>query len=64
MTQPAISAAVSALSREVGTTLLERAGRGVRPTPAGHEFAAYAADVIGLLEQGRQAARDAEARAR
>ena len=62
VTQPAISAAVTALSREVGVTLFERAGRGVRPTPAGREFAAYAADVIGLLEQGRHAARDAEAR--
>jgi len=61
VTQPAISAAVTALSREVGVNLLERAGRGVRPTPAGREFAAYAADVIGLLEQGRHAARDAEA---
>lgn len=62
VTQPAISAAVTALSREVGVDLLERAGRGVRPTPAGREFAAYAADVIGLLAQGRHAARDAEAR--
>jgi DNA-binding transcriptional LysR family regulator len=61
VTQPAISAAVTALSREVGVSLLERAGRGVRPTPAGREFAAYAADVIGLLEQGRHAAHDAEA---
>ncbi len=61
VTQPSVSAAVSALSREVGVSLLERDGRGVRPTPAGHEFAAYAADVIGLLEQGRRAAREAEA---
>jgi LysR family transcriptional regulator, low CO2-responsive transcriptional regulator len=62
VTQPAISAAVTALSRELGVSLLERAGRGVRPTPAGREFAAYAADVIGLLDQGRHAAREAEAR--
>ncbi len=61
VTQPSVSAAVTALSREVGVSLLEREGRGVRPTPAGHEFAAYAADVIGLLEQGRRAAREAEA---
>jgi LysR family transcriptional regulator, low CO2-responsive transcriptional regulator len=60
VTQPSVSAAVSALSREVGVKLLEPAGRGVRPTAAGHEFAAYAADVIGLLELGRRAARDAE----
>jgi DNA-binding transcriptional LysR family regulator len=45
VTQPSVSAAVGALSREVGVDLLEREGRGVRPTPAGREFAAYAADV-------------------
>ena len=56
VTQPSMSAAVTALSRELGVDLLERDGRGVRPTPAGREFAAYAADVIGLLEQGRRAA--------
>ena len=61
VTQPSVSAAVTALSREVGTRLLERDGRGVRPTAAGREFAAYAADVLGLLEQGRRAAREAAA---
>ena len=33
----------------------------MRPTPAGDAFAPYAADVIGLLEKGRQAAREAVA---
>jgi DNA-binding transcriptional LysR family regulator len=59
VTQPSVSAAITALSREVGTPLLERDGRGVRPTPAGDAFAPYATDVIGLLEQGRRAAREA-----
>ncbi len=59
VTQPSVSAAVSALSAEVGTALTEREGRSVRPTPAGHAFAAYAADVVGLLEQGARAAREA-----
>jgi DNA-binding transcriptional LysR family regulator len=63
VSQPSVSAAVTALSRELGVRLLERDGRGVRPTPAGHEFAAYAADVVGLLEQGRRAAVEAEGRA-
>jgi DNA-binding transcriptional LysR family regulator len=63
VTQPSVSAAVGALSREVGVALLERDGRGVRPTPAGLEFAAYAADVVGLLEQGRRAAAEAAGRA-
>ena len=61
VTQPSVSAAITALSREVGTALLERDGRGVRPTPAGDAFAPYATDVIGLLEKGRQAAREAVA---
>jgi DNA-binding transcriptional LysR family regulator len=61
VTQPSVSAAVGALSREIGVDLLEREGRGVRPSPAGVEFAAYAADVIGLLDEGCRAARAAEA---
>jgi DNA-binding transcriptional LysR family regulator len=61
VTQPSVSAAVSSLSRELGVNLLERDGRGVRPSAAGAEFAAYAADVIGLLDEGRRAARAAEA---
>jgi DNA-binding transcriptional LysR family regulator len=61
VTQPSVSAAITALSREVGAPLLERDGRGVRPTPAGDAFAPYATDVIGLLQKGRQAAREAAA---
>lgn len=61
VTQPSVSAAVSALSRELGTPLLERDGRGVRPTPAGSRFAPYAADVIGLLETGRRVAHETAA---
>ncbi|MDA0162236.1 LysR family transcriptional regulator [Solirubrobacter ginsenosidimutans] len=56
VTQSSVSAAVSGLARELGTPLLERDGRGVRPTPAGAAFAPFATDVIGLLEQGRRAA--------
>jgi LysR family transcriptional regulator, low CO2-responsive transcriptional regulator len=59
VTQPSVSAALSALSRELGVDVMERDGRGVRPTAAGEVFAPYAADVVGLLEQGTQAAREA-----
>jgi DNA-binding transcriptional LysR family regulator len=59
VTQPSISAAVSALSRELGVDLTERVGRGVGLTAAGEAFRPYAADVLGLVEQGRQAAREA-----
>jgi DNA-binding transcriptional LysR family regulator len=61
VTQPSVSSAITALSREVGAPLLERDGRGVRPTAAGTAFAPYATDVIGLLDTGRQAALEAAA---
>lgn len=59
VTQPSVSAAVAALSDEVGVVLTERVGRSSSLTPAGEAFAPYAADVLGLLEQGRKAAREA-----
>ena len=58
VSQPSVSAAVSALARELGVDLTERVGRSVRPSPAGKVFASYAADVIGLLDQGARAARE------
>jgi LysR family transcriptional regulator, low CO2-responsive transcriptional regulator len=61
VTQPSVSAAIAALSQEVGAPLLERDGRGVRPTAAGHAFAPYATDVIGLLDKGCRAAQEAAA---
>ncbi len=58
VSQPSVSAAVSALARELGVELTERVGRNVRPSAAGAVFAAYAADVVGLLDQGARAARE------
>jgi DNA-binding transcriptional LysR family regulator len=63
VSQPSVSAAVSALTRELGVELTERVGRNVRPSPAGKVFAAYAADVVGLLDQGARAARETADRA-
>jgi DNA-binding transcriptional LysR family regulator len=59
VTQPSVSAALAALSREVGVGLTERVGRSIRLTPAGEAFVPYAADVLGLLEQGRRASGEA-----
>ncbi|HYM64341.1 MAG TPA: LysR family transcriptional regulator [Gaiellaceae bacterium] len=56
VTQPSVSAAVSALSREVGVELTERIGRNIRLTSAGQEFLPFAVDVLGLLEVGKRAA--------
>jgi DNA-binding transcriptional LysR family regulator len=63
VTQPSVSSAIAALGRELGCELFERSGRGIRLSGPGAAYAAYAADVIGLLEQGRQAAREAAATA-
>jgi DNA-binding transcriptional LysR family regulator len=60
VSQPSVSAASSALARELGVELLEREGRGVRLTEAGTAFEPYAAQVLGLLEQGRRAALEAD----
>jgi DNA-binding transcriptional LysR family regulator len=59
VTQPSVSAAVAALEREIGVQLTERAGRGIRPTPAGEAYARYATDVLALLREGQGAAADA-----
>jgi len=59
VTQPSVSSAIAALGRELECELFERAGRGIRLTEAGEAFRPFAGDVIGLLEEGRQAAREA-----
>jgi LysR family transcriptional regulator, low CO2-responsive transcriptional regulator len=59
VTQPSVSAAVSALSKEVGVELTNRMGRSVEPSAAGEAFAPYAAHVLGLLDQGTRAASEA-----
>ncbi len=59
VTQPSVSAAISALERELGVRLTERAGRNLVPTAAGRAYLPYATDVMGLLDRGRRAAREA-----
>src|SRR5438876_11217381 len=56
VTQPSVSSAIAALSKELGCELFERHGRGIRLTEAGSAFAPYAADVLGLLDRGRLSA--------
>lgn len=57
VTEPAVSAALAALAREVKVSLAERDGRGLRLTPAGAAYAAYARRILGLHEEALAAAR-------
>jgi DNA-binding transcriptional LysR family regulator len=59
VSQPSVSAAVSALARELGVGLTERVGRHVRLTGAGEAFLPFAVDLLGVLDQGRRAAVEA-----
>jgi len=56
VSQPAVSAAVAALQREVGVPLVVREGRGLRLTEAGEIFAGYARRIIGLSDEAVAAA--------
>lgn len=55
VTESAVSSAVATLQRALGVALVERAGRGLRLTPAGRLYADYARRVIGLLGQAHDA---------
>ena len=59
VTQPSVSAALSALSRDLGVELTRKVGRGIALTAAGEEFARHAAAALGQLDQGRRAATEA-----
>ena len=62
VTQPSVSAAVAALSQELGVALTEREGRGIRATEAGAAFTPYAEDILALLDEGREAVQAAAER--
>ncbi|WP_412519122.1 LysR family transcriptional regulator [Actinomadura madurae] len=59
VTESAVSAAVAALTRDLGVALVRKQGRGIGLTEAGTAYAGYARQVLGLLEEGRAAARGA-----
>ncbi len=50
--QPSLSNRIQSLEREVGQSLFERMGRGVKLTDAGHSFLPYAQRVIRTLNDG------------
>ena len=55
LTQPAVSQQIRVLEGELGMALLRRAGRSVRPTPAGEVLLDYARKLVNLAERGRAA---------
>jgi LysR family transcriptional regulator, low CO2-responsive transcriptional regulator len=57
VTESAVSAALSALAREVRVPLVERDGRGLRLTASGQAYSGYARAILGLYEEGLAAAR-------
>lgn len=60
VSQPAVSAAIASLERELGVALVARHGRGLRLTTAGTAFADDVRTSIGLLDQGCRRARSIE----
>ena len=56
VTESAVSAALSALAREVRVPLVERDGRGLRLTGPGQAYAGYARAILGLHDEGLAAA--------
>ncbi len=64
VSQPAVSAVIASLQRELGVALLSRAGRGVRLTDSGVVLADYARRVQGVLDEAAVAVVGAAARAR
>jgi len=58
VTQPALSAAVKRLEREVGTDLLHRTGKGVELTEAGRVFLEHAQAAVRRAEEGVEAVRE------
>lgn len=59
VSEPSVSAGITALEKHLRLELFERHGRGIRLTQAGEAFARAAAEALGTLEQGVDAARHA-----
>jgi DNA-binding transcriptional LysR family regulator len=52
VSQPAVSAALATLQREVGAPLFEREGRGLRLTESGKTLERYARRALALIDEG------------
>lgn len=58
VTQPTLSTQIAKLERELGVTLFEREGRGLRPTDAGRSVLDHARRVLGAVDDLVAAAQD------
>lgn len=57
VSQPAVSASLASLEREVGVELFAKAGRGIELTDAGRTFERYARVMLGLVDEAIAATR-------
>jgi DNA-binding transcriptional LysR family regulator len=58
LSQPALSAMLKKLEREVGAELVHRTGRGIELTDAGRVFLAHAEDLLRMADRGVEAVRE------
>jgi LysR family transcriptional regulator, low CO2-responsive transcriptional regulator len=63
VSQPAVSATISALQREVDARLIEREGRRIRLTEAGRRLETYARRILALVDDAVDDVRAADSRA-
>ncbi|MET4061063.1 molybdate transport repressor ModE-like protein [Arthrobacter sp. UYP6] len=54
ISEPAVSAALAALRTDLGDALVVRSGGGIALTPGGRALAAYAQEIVGLVDQSRR----------
>jgi DNA-binding transcriptional LysR family regulator len=64
VSQPAVSASLAALQRELGVELFARQGRGIELTEAGKTMLRYAQLVVGLVDEALEEVRAVETRSR
>ena len=60
VSEPAVSAQVAALRRDLGDALFVRNGAGIKLTSGGERLAAACAEILGLADRARREVREAE----